>query len=111
MESMEPFGLEEDASLFLNGPGFNVFKEWAQAVSRDPHRHGFECFSGAEATHPPPVASYLDESRPQTKKPRIQEEEEQECTSKQPTWTSKSYCMFCNKGQQKLEVHFGMVHN
>ena len=65
MESMEPFGLEEDASLFLNGPGFNVFKEWAQAVSRDPHRHGFECFSGAEATDPPPVASYLDESRPQ----------------------------------------------
>jgi hypothetical protein len=35
-----------DASLVLkNGPGFNVFKEWAQAVSRDPHRHGFECFS------------------------------------------------------------------
>ena len=65
MESMEPFGLEEDASLFLNGPCFNGFKEWAQAVSRDPHRHGFECFSGAEATHPPPVASYLDESRPQ----------------------------------------------
>jgi len=65
LESMEPFGLEEDASLFLNGPGFNVFKEWAQAVSRDPHRHGFECFSGAEATDPPPVASYLDESRPQ----------------------------------------------
>jgi len=70
---MEPFGLEEDASLFLNGPGFNVFKEWAQAVSRDPHRHGFECFSGAEATDPPPVASYLDESRPQTTNQKTQD--------------------------------------